>query len=243
MTLPVNSLGHTMVARTMGSMTRVLLPQSTSSQSPGERISFSLISPSITLRGTKGFVAITLCANSSSSLCRKTSMWSRPKNPHLNPGPRAWLDSLWTTTLESFKVSFSMAFLRDSYSSVELGKMPPKHMDLMGLKPASASTGWSALCRVSPILMSAVFFIPVTRYPICPPSSLSVLVGSGHISPNSSTSSSVFVPQDAILSPRDIFPSMTLQRHTTPRNWSWWASKIRALKGLSSRSVSGGAIL
>jgi len=75
----------------------------------------------------------------------------------------AWLDSLWTTTLESFNVSFSIARFRDSYSSVAAGKMPPKHIDLIGLKPGRASTPTSTdFLSVSPILKSAEFFIPVT---------------------------------------------------------------------------------
>lgn len=44
--------------------------------------------------------------------------------PHLQPAPRAILLSLCTVTLESFRVSLSMALRRPWYSDWSIGYMP-----------------------------------------------------------------------------------------------------------------------
>ena len=57
----------------------------------------------------------------SSSLCLKTSMWSSPRNPSLQPCPRATLESWNTDTLLSLRVSFSRALLSTEYSDWSIG--------------------------------------------------------------------------------------------------------------------------
>lgn len=46
------------------------------------------------------------------------------KHPDLQPAPRARLLSLCTVTLESFRVSLSMALRRPEYSDWSIGYMP-----------------------------------------------------------------------------------------------------------------------
>mmetsp|Transcript_3805 Transcript_3805/g.8717 ORF Transcript_3805/g.8717 Transcript_3805/m.8717 type:complete len:271 (+) Transcript_3805:427-1239(+) len=263
MTFPTKSLGQMIVARTVGSSTSCLF--ATLSQSAGDSTSLSsLASPSRIRSGTNGFVAITDWRNSSSSRCRKTSMCRRPRKPHRKPGPRAWLVSRCTSTLESFKVSFSTAFFKDSYSSLALGKIPPKHIDLACLNPASGSTGTPLVCSVSPIRMLGAFDLPppppppfnppppppealfvvlrpVTKYPIWPASKVPTLWGSGHIKPSSRTSRWLPVPTEETLSPSRTLPSNTRTRQTTPRNVSWCASKIRALNGADASASAASA--
>lgn len=52
------------------------------------------------------------------------SQASSQRHPHLQPAPRARLLSLCTVTLESFRVSLSMALRSAGYSDWSMGYMP-----------------------------------------------------------------------------------------------------------------------
>jgi hypothetical protein len=67
-----------------------------------------------TMYYTLGWVIIAEIECSSLSRCLKTSMWSIPKKPHLNPLPRAALDSKFISTLPSVRHSLYRAFSRSS---------------------------------------------------------------------------------------------------------------------------------
>ena len=61
-----------------------------------------------------GYVIITSISYSSNILCLNTSICSIPKNPHLNPDPRAALASYYSVTELSVKHNFFNAFSRSS---------------------------------------------------------------------------------------------------------------------------------
>lgn len=63
----------------------------------------------------------TIQYGTSSSLCLKTSIWSNPRKPSLQPCPRATLESWNTDTLLSLSVSFSRAVRSDGYSDWSIG--------------------------------------------------------------------------------------------------------------------------
>lgn len=62
--------------------------------------------------------------HSSVVLLKVMSILFPRSHPHLQPAPRARLLSLCTVTLESFRVSLSMALRRPGYSDWSIGYMP-----------------------------------------------------------------------------------------------------------------------
>ena len=80
-------------------------------------------------------VVIRLTSNSLSSLSVIISRCSKPKNPHLNPKPRALDDSGSKEKLESFNFSFANPSLSFWYSELSTGNKPQNTTGLLGLKP------------------------------------------------------------------------------------------------------------
>ena len=86
MIAPMNSLGARIVARTMGSRISATLPDG---NSEGFVTSTTVRSSSVTEYSTLGDVEMRSSPNSRSSRSRTISRWSRPRNPHRKPNPRA----------------------------------------------------------------------------------------------------------------------------------------------------------
>lgn len=69
-------------------------------------------------------VTVYVTSNSSDVALKPFFILIQNSCPHLQPAPRARLLSLCTVTLESFRVSLSMALRRPGYSDWSIGYMP-----------------------------------------------------------------------------------------------------------------------
>ena len=77
-------------------------------------------------------------SNSLSSLSVMISKCNKPKNPHLNPRPKALEDSASYEKLASFNFNLPKPSLSFWYSELSTGNKPQKTTGLLGLKPVKA---------------------------------------------------------------------------------------------------------
>ena len=180
--------------------------------------------------------------NSLSNLSWIISKWSIPKNPHLNPKPRAEELSGTKTREASFNCNFSIEDLRSSYSSVSTGYIPAKTMGLTSSNPETpVVSSESASIIVSPTFTSLAFLIPVIRYPTSPAFIHFFGVWVRFRVPTSSALYLFWVAMNLIACPFLICPEKTLKYVSTPLKGLYTESKIKAFKG-ASWSVLGSGI-
>ena len=121
-----------------------------------------------------------MTSNSLSNLSVTISKWSKPKNPHLKPRPKAEDDSGSYEKLASFNCNFAKPSFNFWYSELSTGNSPQNTTGLLGLKPGKALTiGLEASHIVSPTFVSESAFIPVVIKPISPALSSFISLGIG----------------------------------------------------------------
>ena len=164
---PVYSSGVKIVALIQGSS--ILSISVGSGKSAGLCNAFWLPFWRLTLYTTDGAVAMSSKLNSLFSLSLITSICKRPKNPHLNPKPKAAEVSASNEKELSLRLNFNKLSLSWLNSEESTGNKPQKTTGTDGLKPGRAcSQGFLSSVIVSPTLQSdAVLMLAVIK-PISP---------------------------------------------------------------------------
>ena len=171
-----------------------------------------------TLYITDGAVVINPKSNSLSNLSSIISKCNNPKNPHLNPNPKAADVSGSNSNAASFNFNFSNASFKSSYWLPSIGYKPQYTIGVTFLYPLSGSSaGLSFNVIVSPTCISDKVFILAAIYPTSPAFISSTGIYEPGIKyPTSATVKVLFVAISFISSPTLTFPSTTLTYAKAP---------------------------